>query len=499
MTILDAMRDPALFGPWFADRASWRAWEAFLAALFGLPMDAAAAALYRRHTGRAALPSAAAREAWLVVGRRGGKSRIAALIAVYLACFRDYGRVLAPGEVGTLPVIAADRRQARVVFKYICGFLDGVPMLRELVANRTKESVELANRVTIEVHTASFRAVRGYSLIGVICDEIAFWSTDDGAANPDAEIVNGLRPGMATIPGAVLVAISSPYARRGALWEAYRRHYGQDGDSVLVWKADTRAMNPRVDLKVIDAAYEQDEVAAAAEYGAEFRRDIESFVGREAVDACVVPGRRELPPLERVRYAAFVDPSGGSQDAMTVAIAHNGNGRAVLDLVRERKPPFDPSEVVAEFAAALKMYKVGSVTGDRYGGMWVAEEFLKQGIAYVPAEKAKSEIYGELLPLVNSGRAELLDAPRLVSQLCGLERRTARGGRDSVDHAPGAHDDVVNAAAGALVAAARPAERIEYRGEPRRPRQTFDTPDCSGDRGGSDLFGVRGRFGEGAW
>jgi hypothetical protein len=31
-----------------------------------------------------------------------------------------------------------------------------------------------------------------------------------------------------------------------------------------------------------------------------------------------------------------------------------------------------------------------------------------------------------------------------------LERRTSRGGRDSVDHAPGSHDDLANACAGAL-------------------------------------------------
>jgi phage terminase large subunit-like protein len=260
------MRDPQLFGPWFADRASWRPWETFLAALFGLPFDEdSAAALFSQHTGRTVPPTQPAREAWVIVGRRGGKSRIAALVALYLACFRDYRGTFAPGEVGTLPVIAADRRQARTVMRYITGFLDEVPMLRQLVTNRTKETIELANRVTIEVHTANFRAVRGYSLIGVVCDEIAFWSTDEGGANPDTEILNGLRPGMATVAGAVLLAISSPYARRGALWEAYRRHFGQDGDPVLVWQADTRSMNPAVDPQLIADAYAADDVAAAAE------------------------------------------------------------------------------------------------------------------------------------------------------------------------------------------------------------------------------------------
>ena len=284
LTILDAMHDPALFGPWFKDRASWRAWEVFLAALFGLPLEGEdAAACYNHHTGRTLLQSGPAREAWVLVGRRGGKSAIAALVAVYLACFRDYSKHLAPGEVGTLPLIAADRRQARTVMRYITGYLDNVPMLTRLVANRTKETIELNNRVTIEVHTANFRAVRGYTVVAAIADEVAFWPTDDGSSNPDSEIIGALKPAMATIPDALLMGISSPYARRGVLWNAYHKHFGKDDDPVLVWQAPTAAMNPRVDAGVIADAYADDEASAAAEYGAEFRRDIESFVSREAV------------------------------------------------------------------------------------------------------------------------------------------------------------------------------------------------------------------------
>jgi hypothetical protein len=107
--------------------------------------------------------------------------------------------------------------------------------------------------------------------------------------------------------------------------------------------------------------------------------------------------------------------------------------------------------VVAEFAALLKTYRVERVNGDRYAGEWPREVFRNHGIEYIPAAKPKSEIYGGLLPLLNSGRADLLDDKRLISQLCGLERRTGRSGKDSIDHAPGAHDDRVNAAAGALV------------------------------------------------
>ena len=453
MTILDAMRDRALFGPWF-DAPSWGAWFAFLAALFALPMTPDMAEMYRAHTGRETPPPLPAREAWVIVGRRGGKSRIAALIAVYLACFQNYAAVLAPGEVGTLAVIAADRRQARVIMRYVRGLIEGVPMLKAMVVRQTTESIELSSRVVIEIHTASFRAVRGYTLVAAICDEVAFWRTDDAAADPDREIIGGLRPGLATIPGAPLVCISSPYARRGMLWESYSRHFGQDADPVLVWQAPTLAMHPGLDEQIIADAYTADEAAAAAEYGADFRHDIESFVSREAVAAVVMPDRHELPPSRECSYVAFVDPSGGSADSMTLGIAHRDpkTARAVLDVLREEKPPFSPDAVAREFAELLKLYGVRTVEGDRYGGEWPRERFRAHGITYTLASEPKSEIYRSALPLINAGRCELLDEPRLISQLCALERRTARGGRDSIDHPPRGHDDVANAACGAMVA-----------------------------------------------
>jgi hypothetical protein len=256
---------------------------------------------------------------------------------------------------------------------------------------------------------------------------------------------------MATVPGALLLGISSPYARRGLLWEQHRAHYGQEGDDVLVWQADTRSMNPTVDEAVIARAYEEDEAVAAAEYGAEFRRDIETYVPRETLDRCIIPDRAELPPMAGVSYSAFVDPSGGSSDSFTLAISHNADGKAVLDGVRERKPPFSPEAVVSEYAALLKMYGVSAVSGDRYAGEWPRERFREHGIEYRPSEKDKSGLYVELLPALNSGKAELLDLPRLVGQLMRLERRTGRSGKDSIDHPPGAHDDLANAAAGALV------------------------------------------------
>ena len=80
MNILQALEDANLFAPWFRGD-SWASWKSFLSALFGLEMDERQTEFYRRHTGREHPPVSAFRECWTVVGRRGGKSLIAALIA----------------------------------------------------------------------------------------------------------------------------------------------------------------------------------------------------------------------------------------------------------------------------------------------------------------------------------------------------------------------------------------------------------------------------------
>jgi hypothetical protein len=163
-------------------------------------------------------------------------------------------------------------------------------------------------------------------------------------------------------------------------------------------------------------------------------------------------GRHELPPVPGTRYVAFCDPSGGSLDSYCVAIAHKENGRAVLDCLREARPPFSPADVTAEFAATLKAYGIQEVTGDRYAGAFPRELWNSHNVHYKLSEKSKSDLYRELIPALNAHRIELLDNSRLLSQLLSLERRTFRGtGKDVIDHAQNSHDDLANAACGALL------------------------------------------------
>ena len=119
MDIIRAMEDPELFGKPFKPRLlrgdTWASWKSFLRGLFALPMSEPDLAVFREHTGRVDAPTQPFNEAYIIAGRRSGKTRTASLIGTFLAAFRDYSDILAPGEFGTLPLIACDRKQASVL------------------------------------------------------------------------------------------------------------------------------------------------------------------------------------------------------------------------------------------------------------------------------------------------------------------------------------------------------------------------------------------------
>jgi hypothetical protein len=464
VSMRDALSDPGLLGNVLVGE-SWLIWHILLIAFAGEALNRAERRLFTKLTGRATEPLQLVEMLVAVVGRRGGKSRAMAVLAAFIAGLCDHSGVLAPGERGVLLLIAPDQRQASILLNYIKAVFEQSPLLKQLVTNTTADALELTNGISIEVRSASFRRLRGPTYICVIADEAAFWYTEEFSSNSDREIIDAVRPGLATT-GGPLIIVSSPYARRGVLWETYKEHFGPNGDAlVLVAQGASRTFNPTLSEKLVARAYERDPISAAAEYGAEFRTDLESFVAREVVEAAIVPGRYELPPVRGVDYVAFLDPAGGSgSDAMTLGIAHRDrDGRAVLDVVRERRPPFSPEQTVKEFAELLANYGIRNVTGDHWGGEFVREPFRNAGIEYKLSEKTKNEIYRDALPLLNSGKVELLDHPRLVAQLCSLERRASRAGRDSIDHPPGQHDDICNSALAALLAASAPDDLAIWR------------------------------------
>jgi hypothetical protein len=238
------------------------------------------------------------------------------------------------------------------------------------------------------------------------------------------------------------------------LWDTFKRHFGGDSDRLLVAQAPSRTMNPNLPQRVIDDAMADDPEAARAEYLAEFRGDISTFLDLELIERAIRPKPLELLHSTRETYFAFVDPAGGGADEFTLAIGHMDGQTIVCDMVRGRRG--SPAEIAKEFGQVMLKYGITTVHGDRYAGRWPRDEFLRWGITYQTSDLDRSGLYLEFLARLNSGSVELPPDPVLQRQLIGLERRTSRAGRDTIDHGPGAHDDRANAIAGLVTIATKP-------------------------------------------
>jgi hypothetical protein len=438
---------------------TWATWKIFLIAAMGEPLTGTETETFKRFTGDRNPPTEPIKEGVFVIGRRGGKDKAVSVLASYLAAFRSYP-MLTAGERGTLLVIAPDQSQATIQLNYIKGVFESSPLLRQRVVSETADSIALDNNIDIVVRSSNFRRLRGLTSVGVVASESAFW-LNENSTNPDSEILRAIRPSLLTT-GGPLIQISTPYAKQGELWKSFERYFGKDGPTLVV-NAPSAAFNPTLPQADIDLAYQQDAEAARAEFGGEFRSDISSYIDRAAVMACVNGNVKEIGPRGG-QYYAFVDPSGGRADSMTMCIAHEERERVYIDVLREVVPPFSPDTAVAEFASILKRYGVREVTGDRYGAEWVTEAFRKVGVTYKNSDLSASELFKELVPLLNTRTILLLENGKAIGQLCALERRAGRNGNDSISHPRGGFDDLAVAIAGAAWLAGTNASR---RGEVR--------------------------------
>ena len=155
----------------------------------------------------------------------------------------------------------------------------------------------------------------------------------------------------------MLVGISSPYRRTGLLHAKYKRYFGTDSDDTLVVQGASRVFNRTLNEAAIQAQREADPTAARSEWDADFRDDISGFLDEALIDRAIDRGRPlELPPKAGVFYRAYADPAGGAAggDAYALAIAHKDGGRYVIDVVRGRRGPFDPSEVTKDICRLVQ-------------------------------------------------------------------------------------------------------------------------------------------------
>jgi hypothetical protein len=443
-----ALTDKNLLGAALGKPDTWQTWQVVLKAAFALPLSEANCQTFKAVAGDRKPPPSPVKELWAVAGRQSGKSRIAALISAYLAAFVDHRKQLAPGEVGYILTLSPSLDQSQIIYRYTLAFLESSPILRQKIIDATAAEIRLENNITISTHPASYRTVRGRTLLAVVADESAFWRSDE-SASPDREVYRAILPSLARTNG-MLIGISSPYRRIGLLYEKHRDHFGIDGD-VLVIQAATPVLNPCINREIINRARADDPASAAAEWDAQFRSDLSQLIPDEQIDAAVEHGRpAELPPRDGAKYHAFVDASAGRHDAFCLAIGHKEGERFVCDVIRGRRPPFDPSSVAKDYASLARQYRCSMLVGDAYAGEWVSQAFRKAGIDYKTSKLNRSELYLESVPFWMRSAVSIPDNHQLIRELRLLERKTSPSGADKVDHPKNGSDDFANALAGSM-------------------------------------------------
>jgi hypothetical protein len=437
--------------------------RSLLKAIYAETPDAVDLDLYQRCTGRTAWPTQPIPEIVVIAGARSGKdSRIACPIVCFEALYGGHEKHLIPGEPARMTLIAQDRQGAGVAMSYIKAAFDR-EQLRGKVAKTLADEIHLKNRISIAVHSCTKTSTRGFSIPCGILDEAAYFRLE-GSANSDEEVEQAVRRGQIALPDSKLLIISTPYMMSGIVYQKHKEFFGVDSPDVLVWVAPTILMNPTVsEDRLARELRVGDPLRYKREYEASFVEPLTVFLSSAWVNGATMTASHELPWTPGAKHVGALDPSGGGQDAMTLAIVRadgDAKDRRITQVLmkawtKPKHQSVDLEGAVSEAAILCKRYNVQKLYGDRFTGAWVQQAFRRHGISYeFPTMRTKdggdanmdrSQIYLEAESLFAQGRIRILDHPTLARELKNLERRPGQGGRDRIDHPRGQHDDHANA------------------------------------------------------
>jgi hypothetical protein len=467
ITMRDALADAAIFD---AADPSWAAWNVLSVAAMGEPLTDDERLLFTQLTAREREPLERVEELIARKGRRSGGTTFMARSLVYQTCLCTWDDVLDPGEVGVGLFLARTSDQATVAFNRALGIIEASPILRSMVVKTTNDTITLSNRCELVVLPASARSLRGISCVAVCCDEIAHWQLE--GADSDSEVLNSIRPSLATTNGMMVIG-STPYRPEGELYKLDNEYWGGVDPKILVARATSRETNPLLPQNVVDRAMARDPLKARCEYLNQYREDVSDYVPRSLVEAAVDRGVLSRLRNPAHRYVCFGDASSGLShntgggksskggDAFAASIGHKEGETIVIDLVFERKPPFNASAVVAEISGIAAGYGIHEIVSDRFSSGFMASELQRSNMVWKASDHNKSELYLITLPVLTSGKLRIPDVPSVVDQFCLLERKPGANGRDRVDARGGRSEDGANSIAGVVALLAAPLSGAE--------------------------------------
>jgi len=405
----------------------------------------------------------------LIVGRRGGKSTISALLAVYAAIKINWNPYLQKTPSASVVVLSHSRDLSEEILEIMRKFFEESEVLTRLIDREKKFTQSTFNlkvpfivngkieysKVTIKVGTASKKTIRGRAICALLCDEIAYWNLDEKAVEQDVDILRAARPSLLQFGDeGLLIKLSSPGIKQGILYEEYQNRDNLP-DSYIIFKAPSWVWNPRWGKKVYEEEYKLDPIGFASEYRADFVDSISSFILPEFVDLCTMTGKSECAPEtgKDVHYEGAIDAA-FKGDRFTFSLVGGTEHRVKQYemLVWEGSPltPVKAYEVATKLREVCKKYGLSRIHADQFAFQPLLEIFDKFGMTLVEkpfTNVFKRQIYFNLKNLIHNQRIDLLDHEIMRSEIKQLQVEQTATGTVKIGHPPGGKDDCADSLA----------------------------------------------------
>jgi hypothetical protein len=398
------------------------------------------------------------RVVYLIVGVRTGKSLIAALSAIKAGLSCDLSGLRHTNEAVRVSVLSLRKDLAQVIREHIDGIIERSPLLQQLVipgatdADRISLMHPTGRRIEIMVVAGARTgaAVVSRWSAGVIVDEAPrFAGANDAKVNFEDLMSASL---TRLVPGAQFLAIGSPWAAYGPVYDAVQKYWRRPADGTLV----IRSAAPPWFMgwwtpQLIDEIREspQGPVSYKADVLGEFVELATDALSAADIEAC--RGHEQMLPFNpTLVHVAGMDP-GMRRNAWTLVIARwaevtlpepDDKGKPVkaaqleVVLVRQWLPPpdgaLDPEGVLAEMAPLLASYGVSTVYTDQHCAVPIRTLAQQRGLMAAQVDLTQDEkiqLIGELSAKLALRRAWLPDDAQLCDDLKRVRRIATSGTR----------------------------------------------------------------------